>query len=303
MGLALESSALGKGFGRYRANFLELRRESRTDQIRVLYAVSDSTGETAERLARAALAQFVARDVDIRAVAMADSPEVVDRVLAEADPGSSLIAYTFVSADLRSYLRRRADEAGIRAVDLMGPMMEALEWLLHEQPKMLPGLRHRLDAEYFQRVEAVDFAVASDDGRDLRGLDKADVVLIGVSRSSKTPVSLYLAHRRLKVANVPLVPEVAPPPELFRLPAPRIIGLTVSPQKLHDIREERVKTLGLKVDASYARMERILTELAYADAIFRKLGCPVIDATNQAVEETAVRILEIIDRGTRNGDD
>lgn len=234
---------------------------------------------------------------------MVDTPEVVDRVLAEADAGSSVIAYTFVSSDLRGYMRRRAQEAGVQAVDLMGHLMEALEWLLQERPKMLPGLRPLLDNDYLQRVEAVEFAVALDDGRDLGRLDKADVVLIGVSRSSKTPVSLYLAHRRLKVANVPLVPEVAPPPQLFRLPARRVIGLTVSPQKLHDIREERMRTLGLKGDANYARKERILEELAYADAIFRKLGCPVIDATNQAVEETAVRVLEIIDRGTRNGDD
>ncbi|MGE5590948.1 MAG: pyruvate, water dikinase regulatory protein [Bacillota bacterium] len=280
-----------------------MRRGTHTDQRRVLYAVSDSTGETAERLARAALAHFAARTIDIRTRAMVDTPEVVDRVLAEADAGSSVIAYTFVSSDLRGYMRRRAQEAGVQAVDLMGHLMEALEWLLQERPKMLPGLRPLLDNDYLQRVEAVEFAVALDDGRDLGRLDKADVVLIGVSRSSKTPVSLYLAHRRLKVANVPLVPEVAPPPQLFRLPARRVIGLTVSPQKLHDIREERMRTLGLKGDANYARKERILEELAYADAIFRKLGCPVIDATNQAVEETAVRVLEIIDRGTRNGDD
>jgi regulator of PEP synthase PpsR (kinase-PPPase family) len=178
----------------------------------------------------------------------------------------------------------------------MGPMMDALATVVPTQPKLQPGLVHKLDEEYFRRVEAVEFAVKYDDGRDPRGLLKADVVLIGVSRTSKTPVSLYLANRGIKVANVPLVPELGEPEELSLLPRGRVVGLSIQDEHLQGIRTERLRTLGLAMGADYAEPGRINRELQHAQNVFRKLGCPVVDVTGRAVEETASKVLEIVQR-------
>jgi regulator of PEP synthase PpsR (kinase-PPPase family) len=159
---------------------------------------------------------------------------------------------------------------------------------------MEAGLIYRLDEQYFKRVDAVEFAVKYDDGKDPRGILKADVVVIGVSRTSKTPLSMYLAHKNYKVANVPLVPEIPPPQELFVISPKKIIGLTADPDKLNQIRRERLKTLGLNDSANYASMERILQELEYADALFKRLGCTVIDVSKKAVEETASIVMQVL---------
>ena len=165
--------------------------------------------------------------------------------------------------------------------------MDQIQTLCGVTPLYKPGLIHKLDEDYFKKVEAIEFAVKYDDGRDPRGILKADIVLVGVSRTSKTPLSQYLAHRRLKVANVPLVPEVDPPEELFSISPEKCFGLRISPDKLNDIRKERLKTLGLNDNASYANMERIKEEIIYFDKIAERIGCTVIDVTNKAVEETA----------------
>jgi regulator of PEP synthase PpsR (kinase-PPPase family) len=175
----------------------------------------------------------------------------------------------------------------------MGPMLKEVEGIVNLSPKLTPGLMHRLDQEYFKRVEAVEFAVKYDDGKNPWGLLKADIVIIGVSRTSKTPLSMYLAHKKLKVANVPLVPEIPPPQELFSVPPHRVVGLIIDTYKLNSIRSERLKVMGLASDATYANVERISEELEYAKAIMRKIRCPVIDVSSKAIEETANTILEI----------
>ncbi len=166
-----------------------------------------------------------------------------------------------------------------------------MEDRLQMQPKEEPGLIYRLDEEYFRKIEAVEFAVKYDDGRDPKGIKRADIVLIGVSRTSKTPLSQYLALKRYKVANVPLVPESIPPTELFDIPKEKCFGLLISPEKLIDIRMERLRSLGLKPEAAYAQMDRINRELEYARNLYERIGCQVIDVTNKAVEETANLIL------------
>ena len=163
-----------------------------------------------------------------------------------------------------------------------------------KQPLHEPGIMHKLDEEYFKKVEAIEFAVKYDDGRDPRGVLKADLVLIGVSRTSKTPLSQYLAHRRIKVANVPIVPEVDPPEELLSIDPAKCIGLKISPEKLIGIRTERLRTLGLSDSANYAKLERIKEELAYFEKVIDRIGCPVIDVTNKAVEETANIIYNMV---------
>lgn len=264
--------------------------------------VSDSIGETGELVARAAAAQYNSGCVEIRRFPLIDNPEAIREVVEQAVVEQGIICYTIVIPELRRLLGDEAEAAGVPAVDIMGPMMEALDKVTVQKPKFKAGLVHQLDDDYFRRIEAVEFAVKYDDGKDPRGCFRAEVVLVGVSRTSKTPVSMYLAHRRLKVANIPLVPEVPPPEELYQVPSGKIIGLTVSPLQLHSIREERLKTIGLKADANYASLERILLELDYAEAVFKRLGCPVVDVTNKAVEETAVRVLEIIKRGQKHGE-
>lgn len=266
----------------------------------VVFVVSDSVGETAELVARAATAQFGRSDLQVRRFPLVDDLEAVREVVEAARMQPTLIAYTIIVPEVREELKRLTVQHQIPTVDIMGPMLEGLSQMLGQAPRLEPGLVRRLDEEYFRRVEAVEFAVKYDDGKDPRGFLRADVVLIGVSRSSKTPVSMYLAHRRYKVANLPLVPEVALPKELFMVPPERVVGLRVAPETLHEIREERVKTIGLRSDANYSNMGRILVELEYAEEVFKKVGCAVVDVTNKAIEEIAVRVLENINRGVKN---
>lgn len=262
-----------------------------------ILVVSDSIGETGESVARAAAAQFNGAETVIRRITRVSDAEDVAKVIEQAKSGPTLIVYTAAIPAVREMLRQATAEAGIPAVDVLGPVVDSLGQLLATTPRGQAGLVHRLDDDYFQRVEAVEFAVKYDDGKDPRGLFRADIVLIGVSRTSKTPVSLYLAQRRYKVANVPLVPEVPPPQELFQIPSHKVVGLTVSPEQLASIRQERIRAIGLRGDANYASMQRILDELDHAEAVMRRVGCPVVDVTHRAVEETAQRVLEIIRKG------
>ncbi|PSR23616.1 MAG: phosphoenolpyruvate synthase regulatory protein [Sulfobacillus acidophilus] len=260
-------------------------------QVRV-YIVSDSLGETAERVVHGAAIQFD-HDVKIERVPYVVDQDGIDRVLSRTQRESSVIVYTMVRPELREYLAEAARARGVPHVDVMGPMLDALQGVLQVPPRLIPGLSHRLDHEYFARVEAVEFAVKYDDGKDPKGIRDADVVLLGVSRTSKTPVSLYLANHRLKVANVPLVPEVPVPSEVFREGRRKAVGLMIDPDLLMSIRRQRLKSLGLGSTAQYATMERIVVELEYAWDIFNRLKCPVIDVSNHAVEETATRVLEL----------
>jgi hypothetical protein len=188
-------------------------------------------------------------------------------------------------------MREEAIRLGVRAVDVMGPMMQAFIDTFNDSPKYKPGLLHEMDEQYFRKIEAVEFAVKYDDGKDARGLLQAQVVLVGVSRTSKTPLSIYLAHKGIKTANYPLTPEIKPPSELFVASGRLIVGLTMDPERLLKIRTERLKALGLPSQAAYASMERIRKELDYAADIMKRLNCPVIDVTEKSIEETASLIL------------
>jgi regulator of PEP synthase PpsR (kinase-PPPase family) len=268
-----------------------------TGQMPVVYIVSDSVGETAEFVVRAAASQFDGGHVDLRRVSHVNDTAVIDETVQSAKEESAIIAYTIVLPHLREHLAAEAAANGVPVVDIMGPMLDAFEHVLGQTPHRKAGLVHQLDDDYFRRVEAIEFAVKYDDGRDPRGLERADIVLVGVSRTSKTPLSMYLAHRRLRVANVPLVPEVSPPEELFQLADQRkVVGLTIRPDKLNLIRQERLKALGLTPDASYASYERIMNELEYANSIINQLNCLVIDVSDKAVEETAAIILDYVTR-------
>lgn len=260
----------------------------------VVYVVSDSVGETAEFVVKAVATQFNGNQVEIRRNSYVEEVEDIEDVITLAKKSHSIIAYTLVISALKDYLDTRAKEEGIYAVDLLHPLMNAFSTKFKSLPNQQPGLMRKLDEDYFRRIEAIEFAVKYDDGRDPRGILRADIVLIGVSRTSKTPLSMYLAHNRYKVANVPLVPEVPPSEELFTLPRGKCVGLIISPQKLNIIRKERLKALGLASQAHYASFERILEELDFAEKIMKRVGCPIIDVSNKAVEETASLILDIL---------
>jgi [pyruvate, water dikinase]-phosphate phosphotransferase / [pyruvate, water dikinase] kinase len=260
----------------------------------VIYVVSDSVGETAELVTKAAISQFNGASAEIKRYPYVEDESHIEEVISLAKLNQGIIAFTLVKPEIRSFMKKRAEEEGIYAFDIIGPLMDQFEKLYGKQPLYEPGLVRKLDEDYFKKVEAVEFAVKYDDGRDPRGLLWADIVLIGVSRTSKTPLSQYLAHKRLKVANVPLVPEVDPPEELFQIPKEKCFGLKISPEKLNFIRKERLKSLGLNDQASYANINRINEELAYFDKIVEKIGCKVIDVTNKAVEETANIIINEI---------
>ncbi|WP_163539605.1 pyruvate, water dikinase regulatory protein [Gracilibacillus sp. YIM 98692] len=263
----------------------------------IIYVLSDSVGETAELVTKAALSQFMdENEYDLYRIPYVENKEVLRGAVYHAKQLGAMIGFTLVNPELRGFLVQEAQEKQVECVDIMGPLLNAMERKFHKQPKQEPGLIHRLDEDYFKKVEAIEFAVRYDDGRDPRGVSQADIVLIGVSRTSKTPLSQYLAHKQLKVANVPIVPEVEPPETLFHIPPHKCIGLKISPEKLNGIRKERLKSLGLSDQAIYANMERIHTELDYFEKIITKLGCPVVDVSNKAVEETANIILNMMNQ-------
>jgi len=270
-------------------------------QIPVVYVVSDSLGETAEFVGKAAASQFEGEDVEIRRIPFVNDTEHLDEIVEEAAQGPSIIAFTLVLPKLREHMEKLSSAKNVPTVDILGPMIQAISEITRKPPKLEPGLLRKLDDHYFRKVEAIEFAVKYDDGKDPRGILRADIVIIGVSRTSKTPVSMYLAHKRVKAANVPLVPEVSPPEELFSLPRQRVVGFTISPQLLYEIRQQRLKTIGLASNADYADYRRILKELDYSEEIMKRIGCPIIDVTNRAVEETASKVLEIYYKGERHG--
>lgn len=264
--------------------------------VPTIYVISDSLGETGEKMVHAAVSQFDEETMDVIRVPFVRTADQLKDVVADAAKAGAVICHTIVSPELRESLDDIAREHHVRYVDLLGPMMDAVTSIAKTKPRMKPGIIHKLDEEYFKKVEAIEFAVKYDDGKNPAGFEKADIVLIGVSRTSKTPMSMYLAHKKYKVANLPLVPEVTLPEEIFRVPPHRIIGLIIDPYKLNTIRSERMKALGFAGSGNYTDIGRIEDELAYAKAIMRKLHCVVLDVSNRAIEETASRIIEIIER-------
>lgn len=258
-----------------------------------VFILSDSVGETAELVIKAGLSQFINGDYRLQRIPYVDDKETIDETLQLVKEKNGIIGFTIVDPELRSYVNEQAEKLEIEAIDIMGPMLSSMERVFKNEPRLEPGLVYKLDKDYFKRIEAIEFAVRYDDGRDSRGISRADIVLIGVSRTSKTPLSQYLAHKRLKVANVPVVPEVDPPEELFQINPDKCIGLSISPEKLNEIRKERLKALGLGDHATYAKLQRIEEELKYFNKLVKKIGCEVIDVSNKAVEETANIILQM----------
>jgi regulator of PEP synthase PpsR (kinase-PPPase family) len=259
-----------------------------------LHVVSDSTGETAARLVSALEAQFPDQEfVEIRHPRV-DSVEDLQLAVSRMKGRPAVVVYTLVEPEMRDAMRTLCRSARLHYCDLLGHPIEAVAKVSGMTARMTPGSRPPLNSAYFKRMEAIEFAVKFDDGVG-RGLPDADIVLVGVSRTSKTPLSIYLGYLGYKAANVPVVKGIGPPSELFEIDLTKIVGVTIDPSRLVEIRRARVRAMGSARNRNYAELQEIYDELDQAKEIHRRLGCPVIDISELSIEETAHRIVRIVE--------
>ena len=260
-----------------------------------ILAVSDSIGETANQVAVAAASQFVEK-VEVKRIPYIKTLEDVEEVIKCAEECERvIIVSTIITVNVREYLTQKAMEKNISVMNVLGPIINIASNILNTQPTYNPGAMRQTDEEYYKRIEAMEFAMQYDDSKDYRGLKNADVVLIGLSRTSKTPLCMYLANKGVKAINIPLMPEVGVPEELFEVDRKKVFGLTINPLRLIEIRKRRLdKFHRLTSDIEYAGDARVLEELEYADKIMRKVGCKIVDVTERAIEDTALIILNSI---------
>ncbi|MEZ5815316.1 MAG: pyruvate, water dikinase regulatory protein [Alphaproteobacteria bacterium] len=264
-----------------------------------LHLVSDATGTTLLGLARACLAQFEHIEPVQKFWPLVRSERQLERIIARIKETPGPVIFTLVDPNMRRRLQDFCDEMGIPCVAVLDPIIRSLSSYLGEHAVGVPGLQHAMDDAYFKRVEAIDYAMRHDDGKTLKGLSKADVILVGVSRTSKTPTSVFLARRGIKVANIPLVPGVEVPNEKLSLERPMYVGLTASPQRLMHLRRTRLNSNGEAVpehvkDNLYLDEEEIEEEVRLARRMFSKKDWPVIDVTKRSIEETAAEIMALL---------
>jgi regulator of PEP synthase PpsR (kinase-PPPase family) len=258
-----------------------------------LHLLSDSTGETLENIAKAALAQYDDVETVRHFWPMVRTEAHLERILQEIAQNPGLVVFTLVNPATRRILEQRCLALGLPAVAPLDPVNDALSGLLGQQAKARPGRQHVLDAAYFARVDAIQWTIAHDDGIASEEWEEADIVLAGVSRSSKTPTSIYLANRGYKTANIPIVVESPPPLNLYKLANPLIVGLTTSADRLIQVRRNRLLSLNQQPDTSYVEEEAVMRELAFARRMFADNGWPVIDVTRRSIEETAAAIIAL----------
>ncbi len=260
---------------------------------RKILVVSDATGSTAEHVLRAALAQFEANDVLIERRPQIRTIEEVCAVVEEAQQIGAMLVHTLASVDLRREIYFRATERRVQSVDLLGNVLSDLSAFLGAVPGGVPGGVHRFDENYYRRMDALTFAVKHDDGMGLEDLNRADVILVGVSRTSKTPLSIYLAVRGYLVANIPILLNVDPPPELFKADQRKVVGLRMDPFRLRQIREQRLRSFGEQARQAYIDAYMVQQELAYSNQLFKRASWPVVDTSLKSLEETAVEVLSL----------
>ena len=258
-----------------------------------LHLLSDSTGETLENIAKAALAQFEGVETTRHFWPMVRTPGHLDRILEEIAQSPGLVLFTLVDGDTRVALEKRCRALGLPAVPALDAVTNALSALLGQQAHGRPGRQHALDAAYFDRVDAIQFTIAHDDGVAPEDWEEADIVLAGVSRTSKTPTSIYLANRGYKVANIPVVVESPPPPQLFALRHPMVVGLTTSAERLIQVRRNRLLSLNQSAETAYVEQDAVAAEVAFARRMFADNDWPVIDVTRRSIEETAAAIIRM----------
>ncbi len=260
-----------------------------------LHIISDATGETATRLVAALEAQFPEQSFEEIRHPRVETVADLQLAVSRASGRPAVVVYTLVKPELRDAMRTLCRRAKLHYCDLLGQPIEAVARVSGMAAKMTPGSRPPLNSAYFKRMEAIEFAVRYDDGVG-RGLHDANVVLVGVSRTSKTPLSIYLGYLGYKAANVPVVKGIGPPRELFEVDQRKVVGLTIDPNRLVEIRRARVRTMGGGArNRQYAELMEIYEELEQAETLHRRLGCPVIDITELSIEETAHRVLRVVE--------
>jgi regulator of PEP synthase PpsR (kinase-PPPase family) len=259
-----------------------------------VHLVSDSTGETLNAMARAVCARFDDVLPIEHIYALVRSKRQLERVLQEIEGAPGVVLHTIVDKDLRAGLEQGCRELEMTCIAALDPLISAIGRYLGASLSTRVGAQHALDAGYFERIDAINFAMAHDDGQSGGDLESADVVLVGVSRTSKTPTSIYLANRGVRAANIPLVPGSEPPPRLFNLTGPLIVGLTVSPDRLLQIRRNRLLSLREERESAYVEEEAVREEIVRARRLFEKHKWPVIDVTRRSVEETAAAVINLI---------
>ena len=262
-----------------------------------LHLVSDSTGETLNAMARAACARF--NDVlEIEHIyALVRSAPQVERVLKEIAEAPGVVLHTIVDQSLRDALEAGCQKLEMPCFGALDPLVSALSWYLGAPLSTRVGAQYSLDNDYFNRMDALSYALGHDDGQGTQDLQSADVVLVGVSRTSKTPTCIYLAHRGVRAANVPLVSPAEPPVSLKALKGVPVVGLTVSPDRLVQIRRNRLRSLNEGRDSSYVDIDMVRSEIVAARRLFERQGWPVIDVTRRSVEETAAAVINILSGG------
>ena len=263
-----------------------------------LHIVSDSTGETATRLVHALEAQFPDQSFEEIRHPRVESVEDLETAVRLARGRPAVVFYTLVKPELRDAMRRACRRARVHYCDLLGQPIDAVSRVTGAEAQGRAGARAPLDAGYFRRIEAIEFAVCFDDGIG-GGLDEADVVLVGVSRTSKTPLSMYLGNMGYKTANVPIVAGIEPPDDLFRINPVKVVGLTIHADRLADIRQARARNFAGRAP-QYSELAKIYEELEQAEAIHRRLGCPVIDVSELSIEETAQRVIRTVEQRRRD---
>ncbi len=265
------------------------------DKLKVV-VISDGTGETASAITRAAMTQFQDKEIFFTRYKNIRTKEQIDAIFQEAAIHHDIVVYTIVSVELRAYIAELSKRDHVRSVDVMGPLLTVFSNFFEAEPNYQPGLLHAVNDQYFKRVAAIEFTLNHDDGRNINSLEEADVVLVGISRTSKTPLSMYLSLEGIKTVNVPIVMGVALPEKLFQIDQRKIFGLTIDSDELFKIRKNRLSRLGLSNDeGDYADISKVTQEIEWANKIFSEnKRWPVFNVTGKALEETAAEIMKLL---------
>lgn len=259
-----------------------------------VHLVSDSTGETLNAMARAVCARFEGVLPIEHIYALVRSPRQLERVMQEIEGAPGVVLHTIVDKDVRAALEQGCRDFDMPCIAALDPLVSALARYLGASLTTRVGAQHALDSDYFERIDALTYAMAHDDGQGAADLEAADIVLVGVSRTSKTPTCIYLAQRGIRAANIPLVPGAEPPPELFQLKRPVVVGLTVSPDRLIQIRRNRLLSLREENESAYIETDAVRDEIMRARRLIDKHGWPVIDVTRRSIEETAAAVINLL---------
>ncbi|AOF49088.1 putative pyruvate, phosphate dikinase regulatory protein [Tetragenococcus halophilus subsp. halophilus] len=269
--------------------------EDNNKQNLTIFVISDSAGETASKLAQATMAQYPTVEFVLFRRTFITTDESLLKALKDAEKHNAIILHTLINKHLVEITHQFCDKHQLYQFDVLTPPVLEVEKRSGIAPSNEPGAMHHLDKNYFRRIKSMEFAVKYDDGKDPRGFLEADVVLLGVSRTSKTPLSLFLANKNLKVANLPIVPQAHIPKQIWEVDPNKIVGLTNDPEVLNTIRKERMIAYGLNPDSAYSDIDKIKEELNFAKDLYEKLGCITINVASLSIEETASVILNELD--------